>query len=327
MLIFIAIFIYFYKKNKHFFNHKQKLNNFILLCLLTMLSVFLISPTAIARWQTATLYIPFLIIFTRIWEKPFIMQISLLGGLFIVFPFLDKFRSFTSWSQFDFKINFKISENNFNSNLNHDVIKSYIKDLKKITPGTLFDRAEFLKIAITLPNSIETSRPDLNQNLLDAIKELVKNAIKELIDFRIQEGISMEKDLLSNLEVIQNKLIQIEELIPERMNSIKKRLKKNLDNIKVEIDLNRFEQELIYYLEKFDINEEIVRLKNHLIYFKTTLSESQIEKGKKLTFISQELGREINTIGSKSNNLPMQKAVVEMKNELEKIKEQLLNVL
>jgi uncharacterized protein (TIGR00255 family) len=227
----------------------------------------------------------------------------------------------------DFKINFKISENNFNSNLNHDVIKSYIKDLKKITPGTLFDRAEFLKIAITLPNSIETNRPDLNQNLLDAIKELVKNAIKELIDFRIQEGISMEKDLLSNLEVIQNKLIQIEELIPERMNSIKKRLKKNLDNIKVEIDLNRFEQELIYYLEKFDINEEIVRLKNHLIYFKTTLSESQIEKGKKLTFISQELGREINTIGSKSNNLPMQKAVVEMKNELEKIKEQLLNVL
>ena len=227
----------------------------------------------------------------------------------------------------DFKINFKISENNFNSNLNHDVIKSYIKDLKKITPGTLFDRAEFLKIAITLPNSIETNRPDLNQNLLDAIKELVKNAIKELIDFRIQEGISMEKDLLSNLEVIQNKLIHIEELIPERMNSIKKRLKKNLDNIKVEIDLNRFEQELIYYLEKFDINEEIVRLKNHLIYFKTTLSESQIEKGKKLTFISQELGREINTIGSKSNNLPMQKAVVEMKNELEKIKEQLLNVL
>jgi uncharacterized protein (TIGR00255 family) len=227
----------------------------------------------------------------------------------------------------DFKINFKISENNFNSNLNHDVIKSYIKDLKKITPGTLFDRAEFLKIAITLPNSIETNRPDLNQNLLDAIIELVKNAIKELIDFRSQEGVSMEKDLLSNLEVIQNKLIQIEELIPERMNSIKKRLKKNLDNIKVEIDLNRFEQELIYYLEKFDINEEIVRLKNHLIYFKTTLNESQIEKGKKLTFISQELGREINTIGSKSNNLPMQQAVVEMKNELEKIKEQLLNVL
>lgn len=227
----------------------------------------------------------------------------------------------------DFKINFKISEKNFNSNLNHDVIKSYIKDLKKITPETLIDSSELLKIAITLPNSIETNRPDLNQNLLDTIKELVKNAVKELIDFRIQEGISMEKDLLSNLDLIKNKMIQIEQLIPDRMISIRKRLKKTLDNIKVEIDLNRFEQELIYYLEKFDINEEIVRLKNHLIYFKKTINESQIEKGKKLIFISQEIGREINTIGSKSNNLPIQQAVVEMKNELEKIKEQLLNIL
>ena len=227
----------------------------------------------------------------------------------------------------DFKINFKISEKNFNSNLNHDVIKSYIKDLKKITPETLIDSSELLKIAITLPNSIETNRPDLNHNLLDTIKELVKNAVKELIDFRIQEGISMEKDLLSNLDLIKNKMIQIEQLIPDRMISIRKRLKKSLDNIKVEIDLNRFEQELIYYLEKFDINEEIVRLKNHLIYFKKTINESQIEKGKKLIFISQEIGREINTIGSKSNNLPIQQAVVEMKNELEKIKEQLLNIL
>ena len=227
----------------------------------------------------------------------------------------------------DFKINFKISEKNFNSNLNHDVIKSYIKDLKKITPETLIDSSELLKIAITLPNSIETNRPDLNQNLLDTIKELVKNAVKELIDFRIQEGISMEKDLMSNLDLIKNKMIQIEQLIPDRIISIRKRLKKSLDNIKVEIDLNRFEQELIYYLEKFDINEEIVRLKNHLIYFKKTINESQIEKGKKLIFISQEIGREINTIGSKSNNLPIQQAVVEMKNELEKIKEQLLNIL
>ena len=227
----------------------------------------------------------------------------------------------------DFKINFKISDTNFSSNLNYDIIKSYIKDLKKITPETLTNGAEFLKIAITLPNSIGNSRSDLDQELLENIKDLIKKAIKELINFRVQEGISMEKDLLSNLDLIQNKQIQIEELIPERMNSIKKRLKQSLENIKVEIDQNRFEQELIYYLEKFDINEEIVRLKNHLIYFKTTLNESQIEKGKKLIFISQEIGREINTIGSKSNNLQMQQAVVEMKNELEKIKEQLLNVL
>ena len=227
----------------------------------------------------------------------------------------------------DLKINFKISENNFNSNLNHDVIKSYIKDLKKITPGTLIDGAEFLKIAITLPNSIETNRPDLNQNLLDAIKELVKNAVKELVDFRTQEGNSLEKDLLDNLELIQKKLAQLKKLAPERIRGVKERIKKNLEDLKIDLELNRFEQELIYHLEKLDINEELVRLKNHLMFFKKTVNDKQIEKGKKLTFISQEIGREINTIGSKSNHLLMQQTVVEMKNELEKIKEQLLNVL
>jgi len=227
----------------------------------------------------------------------------------------------------DFKINFKISDTNFNSNLNHTVIKSYIKDLKKITPGTLIEGAEFLKIAITLPNSIESNRSELDQKLQGSIKELAKKAIKKVTDFRVQEGNSMELDLISNLDTIKNKLLGIEELIPERMSLIKQRLTKNLESLKIEVDQNRFEQELIYYLEKLDINEELVRLKNHLIYFKTTMNESQVEKGKKLTFISQEIGREINTIGSKSNNLLMQQAVVEMKNELEKIKEQLLNVL
>lgn len=224
----------------------------------------------------------------------------------------------------DFKINFKISENSFTSNLNHDVIKSYITDLKKLSSGI---DSEFLKIAVTLPNSIENNRSDLDQKLLENIKELLNKAIEKVIDFRVQEGKSMELDLVGNLDIIQKKLYDIEKLAPERMLSIKKRLNKKLESLKIEVDQNRFEQELIYYLEKIDINEEIVRLKNHLNYFKSTLNESQIEKGKKLTFISQEMGREINTIGSKSNNLPMQQLVVEMKNELEKIKEQLLNVL
>lgn len=224
----------------------------------------------------------------------------------------------------DFKINFKISENSFTSNLNHDVIKSYITDLKKLSSGI---DSEFLKIAVTLPNSIENNRSDLDQKLLENIKELFNKAIEKVIDFRIQEGKSMELDLVGNLDIIQKKLYDIEKLAPERMLSIKKRLNKKLESLKIEVDQNRFEQELIYYLEKIDINEEIVRLKNHLNYFKSTLNESQIEKGKKLTFISQEMGREINTIGSKSNNLPIQQLVVEMKNELEKIKEQLLNVL
>lgn len=224
----------------------------------------------------------------------------------------------------DFKINFKISENSFTSNLNHDVIKSYITDLKKLSSGI---DSEFLKIAVTLPNSIENNRSDLDQKLLENIKELFNKAIEKVIDFRVQEGKSMELDLVGNLDIIQKKLFDIEKLAPERILSIKKRLNKKLESLKIEVDQNRFEQELIYYLEKIDINEEIVRLKNHLNYFKSTLNESQIEKGKKLTFISQEMGREINTIGSKSNNLPIQQLVVEMKNELEKIKEQLLNVL
>ena len=224
----------------------------------------------------------------------------------------------------DLKINFKIPENNFNSNLNHDVIKSYIKDLQKITSGI---GTEFLKIAITLPNSIENNRSNLNEKFTDNVKELIKNAIKELIDFRIQEGKSMELDLLNNLNSIENKLEKIKIYSPERIETIKKKIKQSLEELKIEFDKNRFEQELIYYLEKYDINEEIIRLENHVVFFKKIIDESTVEKGKKLAFVGQEIGREINTIGSKSNHLLMQQTVVEMKNDLEKIKEQLLNVL
>jgi|TARA_B110000285_G_scaffold220526_1_gene272379 uncharacterized protein (TIGR00255 family) len=224
----------------------------------------------------------------------------------------------------DFKINFKISENNFSSNLNHDVIKSYIKDLQKITTGV---GTEFLKIAVTLPNSIENNRSDLDEKFTEKIKELIKKAVKELIDFRIQEGKSMELDLLNNINSIDNKIEKIKAYSPERIESVKRKIKESLEELKVEFDKNRFEQELIYYLEKYDINEEIIRLENHLVFFKKTINESTVEKGKKLAFVGQEIGREINTIGSKSNHLLMQQTVVEMKNDLEKIKEQLLNVL
>ena len=224
----------------------------------------------------------------------------------------------------DFKINFKISENNFSSNLNHDVIKSYIKDLQKITTGV---GTEFLKIAVTLPNSIENNRSDLDEKFTEKIKELIKKAVKELIDFRIQEGKSMELDLLNNINSIDNKIEKIKTYSPERIESVKRKIKQSLEELKVEFDKNRFEQELIYYLEKYDINEEIIRLENHLVFFKKTINESTVEKGKKLAFVGQEIGREINTIGSKSNHLLMQQTVVEMKNDLEKIKEQLLNVL
>ena len=224
----------------------------------------------------------------------------------------------------DLKINLKVSGNNFKTNLNHDVIKSYIIELKKLATAS---DSEFLKIAVSLPNSIENNRPNLDKKLTVSVIELVKDAVKELIDFRVQEGSSLKKDLLDNIGLIKKKLEQIEKLAPERIKSIKGRIKKSLNALKIDLDLIRFEQELIYHLEKLDINEEVVRLKNHLIFFKKTINDKQIEKGKKLSFISQEIGREINTIGSKSNHLLMQQVVVEMKNELEKIKEQLLNVL
>jgi uncharacterized protein (TIGR00255 family) len=137
----------------------------------------------------------------------------------------------------------------------------------------------------------------------------------------------MELDLLNNLNSIENKLEKIKIYSPERIETIKKKIKQSLEELKIEFDKNRFEQELIYYLEKYDINEEIIRLGNHVVFFKKIIDESTVEKGKKLAFVGQEIGREINTIGSKSNHLLMQQTVVEMKNDLEKIKEQLLNVL
>jgi len=224
----------------------------------------------------------------------------------------------------DLKINFKISEKNFSSQLNHEVIRAYIKDLKKITPA---NDLELLKIAVKLPDSVSNKTTVLNKKLHDKINSLVKIALKELVDFRIQEGNSLKKDLLSNIKSIQDMLKKIEKLAPERIKSVKEKIKKNFFDLKKEIDFNRFEQELIYYLEKIDINEELVRLNNHLIFLKKTVNDKEIEKGKKLTFIGQEIGREINTIGSKSKHLEIQQIVVEMKNELEKIKEQLLNVL
>jgi uncharacterized protein (TIGR00255 family) len=185
----------------------------------------------------------------------------------------------------DLKINLKISGNNFNSNLNHDVIKTYIIELKKLATAS---DSEFLKIAVSLPNSIENNRPNLDQKLSVSIIQLVKDAVKELIDFRIQEGNSLQKDLLNNVGLIQEKLEKIEKLAPERVELVKERIKKSLNDLKIDLDLNRFEQELIYHLEKLDINEEVVRLKNHLVFFNKTINDKQIEKEKNyLLLVSQ----------------------------------------
>ena len=224
----------------------------------------------------------------------------------------------------DCKFNLSLDSENFSSQLNHQIIKKYIIDLKKIVDA---NETELLKIAVKLPEALSKPPTNLNKQIIEDIKKIVLVAINELIDFRIQEGKSMELDLLKNLSSIEKNIEKVKTFAPERSKFLKKRLNNTLKELKIEIDNNRFEQEIIFYLEKYDINEEITRLENHVNFFKKTMKHSNIEKGKKLAFVGQEIGREINTIGSKSNHALMQQAVVEMKNDLEKIKEQLLNVL
>ncbi len=222
------------------------------------------------------------------------------------------------------KLNVEYSKKLFKSNLNHDIIKLHINDLKQISS---LSRAELLKIAIKLPNSISEDKMMLSKHIKVQIFKTIKKAIKELVNYRIVEGESMKKDIIKNLKIINKKHLEIKEFLPDRIKKIKQNLINNLKNINIDKNDERFEKELIYYLEKIDINEEIVRLENHIKYFLKIVQNSHNVKGKKLTFISQEIGREINTIGSKANFFKIQQKVVEMKDLLEKIKEQLLNVL
>ena len=207
--------------------------------------------------------------------------------------------------------------------INVNTVNQYIDQLSQIQEG---DRFELLKVAMRLPDVLKTDLEDLNDFEVVAIKDLLNVALEHLDSHRLDEGKTLEIEFLKRLEALSDLLAEAEKIDPERTQKVSEKLKDNLNELKVEIDQNRFEQELIYYLEKYDITEEKVRLKTHIDYFKETLDAS-VSSGKKLGFIAQEMGREINTIGSKANHAALQKVVVQMKDELEKIKEQLLNVL
>ena len=207
--------------------------------------------------------------------------------------------------------------------INTSAINHYIDQLKSIEDG---DRMELLKMAIKLPETLTTGKEEFEAEEIQMIKELLKQVIGMLNQFRGDEGKVLETEFQKRLVNIENLASDVEEIDPERSANITKKLKASLETLQVEVDQNRFEQELIYYLEKYDITEEKVRLKNHIDYFKETMDQSS-SNGKKLAFITQEMGREINTIGSKANHAGLQKLVIQMKDELEKIKEQLLNVL
>jgi uncharacterized protein (TIGR00255 family) len=188
------------------------------------------------------------------------------------------------------------------------------------------DAVELLKMAVRFPDALNTVREEIVEHEWHTIETGIHKAIADLNDYRLNEGKVLELDFNERILAIDKILEQIIAIDPERVEGVRERLLKGVEELKEKYDENRFEQELVYYIEKFDITEEKVRLKNHLNYFTESMN-SEESNGKKLGFISQEMGREINTIGSKSNYAPMQQLVVQMKDELEKIKEQLLNVL
>ena len=177
-----------------------------------------------------------------------------------------------------------------------------------------------------MPDALKTEKEEIDESEYNSILEGIEKVLKSINKYRADEGAVLEKDFTERIENISKLLENVITIDPERIPAVKERLHKAISDLKEKVDENRFEQELVYYLEKYDITEEIVRLRNHLDYFKETLS-SDDSNGKKLGFITQEIGREINTIGSKANYAPMQQLVVQMKDELEKIKEQALNVL
>lgn len=213
--------------------------------------------------------------------------------------------------------------------INKDVVASYRKQLKAMNIGLALDDKDYLDSILKLPNVLQAEENTLEESTWTEIEKCLHNAISNLNDFRIQEGNALEKDLVEGVSIIEKLALEVEAFAPARIEKVKSRIDENLNKIKDRIELNRdrFEQEIIFYVEKMDINEELVRLRNHCTYFNEVVSEEINLKGKKIGFIAQEMGREINTIGSKANDATIQKLVVQMKDELEKIKEQSFNIL
>jgi uncharacterized protein (TIGR00255 family) len=207
--------------------------------------------------------------------------------------------------------------------INKEMVLKYMGELQALSPGT---KDHLLEIAMRLPESVSSERKEVDENEWTSIDKVVDEALNHLVHYRESEGNALEEDFKLRITLIGNKLNEIKEIDRTRKLEMKQKLRKALEELSVNVDENRFEQELIYYLEKLDITEEMVRLSNHLDYFVHSL-QSDESNGKKLGFITQEMGREINTIGSKANHAPMQKLVIQMKDELEKIKEQSLNIL
>lgn len=213
--------------------------------------------------------------------------------------------------------------------INRNAMDSYYSELKDFNEAHGLDSGDILQTLIRLPNVVQVGDDKLTDEQWALIESMAKKAMAGLNDFRRSEGESLTDDLKSCLENINTALEKVKTLNPERVETVKERIKKNLAQHMGDesIDENRFEQELLFYVEKLDINEEMVRLEQHCKYFLSELEGEHIQKGKKLNFIGQEIGREINTLGAKAQHSEVQQLVVSMKDQLEKIKEQVLNIL
>jgi uncharacterized protein (TIGR00255 family) len=227
----------------------------------------------------------------------------------------------------DFNLTVEAKAGDMRSMLNVEVVKAYLDQVKTIYPNPQLSETIVASV-LRMPNAVRQDNPTVDAAELQAVKAAVEEAIAHLVEFRKQEGKMLEKVFTAKILNIADLLASIEPYEKERVEKVKQDLLTKLENLSVQYDKNRFEQELIYYIEKLDINEEKHRLDNHLKYFRETLdADDPNGAGKKLGFIAQEMGREINTTGSKSNHAEMQRIVVKMKDELEQIKEQVLNVL
>ena len=224
----------------------------------------------------------------------------------------------------DFSLFVEVTGEETSSKVNAPIVKAYIQQMREVIPDA--DPTELMKMAVRMPDALKTEREEIDASEWDSIQGVIDEALVNIHSFRVTEGVALEKEFLVRIGNILSLMHETVALDGERIQNVKNRLQASIDELKVNVDENRFEQELIYYLEKMDITEEKVRLENHLNYFIETLAGTEAN-GRKLGFITQEMGREINTMGSKSNHAKMQKLVVQMKDELEKIKEQVLNVL
>jgi len=224
----------------------------------------------------------------------------------------------------DFSIFIESTAEQTSTKVNVPIVKAYISQLREVYADA--DETELMKMAVRMPDTMKIERDEIDENDWTQIQTVIEEALQNILNFRKDEGQSLENEFQLRIGNIRQYMNEALALDPERVQAIKDRLQTAISELKVNVDENRFEQELIYYLEKLDITEEKVRLTNHLDYFLETIKGTEAN-GRKLGFITQEMGREINTMGSKSNHAQMQKLVVQMKDELEKIKEQVLNVL